>query len=124
MDLNDIKNNPEQIKAMIALLSSLLPESNANAEPTSENKDNTRTNKSKAHGSKKNLFDTMPEKNQHKADIEIDKKLCKFPPTERARAFSYIELRCRSCGKTEKVNPDLVFDKTRYKCNKCSSTSG
>ena len=38
-----------------------------------------------------------------------------------------IEVKCRSCGKTEKVSPALVVkdeDGFRYKCNKCSCSPG
>ena len=43
------------------------------------------------------------------------------------RPSGRIEVRCRSCGKTEKVSPVLVVkdeDGFRYKCNKCSCTPG
>ena len=45
----------------------------------------------------------------------------------RRRPSGRIEVRCRSCGKTEKVSPVLVVkdeDGYRYKCNKCSCTPG
>jgi hypothetical protein len=43
------------------------------------------------------------------------------------RPSGRIEVRCRSCGKTEKVSPALVIkdeDGFRYKCNKCSCSPG
>jgi len=43
------------------------------------------------------------------------------------RPSGRIEVRCRSCGKTEKVSPALVMkdeDGFRYKCNKCSCSPG
>ena len=43
------------------------------------------------------------------------------------RPSGRIEVRCRSCGKTEKVSPALVVkdeDGFRYKCNKCSCSPG
>lgn len=43
------------------------------------------------------------------------------------RPSGKIEVRCRSCGKTEKVSPLLVYkdeDGFRYKCNKCSCSAG
>ena len=43
------------------------------------------------------------------------------------RPSGRIEVRCRSCGKTEKVSPALVVkdeDGYRYKCNKCSCSPG
>lgn len=121
MDLENLKNNPEQLRNLIEILSSLLPDTETD---TSKSKNNIRTNKSKAQGSSVNLFDKMSERNLHKEDIEIDKILSKMPPSERNRQFAYVELVCRCCGKKEKCNPALVVDKTRYKCNKCSTTAG
>ena len=43
------------------------------------------------------------------------------------RPSGRIEVRCRSCGKIEKVSPALVIkdeDGYRYKCNKCSCSPG
>ena len=43
------------------------------------------------------------------------------------RPSGKIEVRCRSCGKIEKVSPALVVkdeDGYRYKCNKCSCSPG
>lgn len=45
----------------------------------------------------------------------------------RRRPANKIEVRCRSCGRTEKVSPLLVYkdeDGFRYKCNKCSCSPG
>lgn len=133
MDLENLKNNPEQIKLLINLLSSLLPEDkpvkkaatkktkNSNNNPT-VSKIKTVRGKTKASGN--NKFDSMPERNAHKEDVEIDKKLIRYPPTERSRPVSLVSLRCRCCGKTEKVNPGLVLEADRYKCNKCSISAG
>lgn len=71
-----------------------------------------------------NKFLSMKEANMHKNDTEIDKKLSKYPPTQRAREFKLLEVKCRVCGKTEKVPPGLVESTTRYKCNKCSTSPG
>ncbi len=125
MDLNELSNNPEQIKQLIGLLQSLLP-----SEDLSNNKTKkpTRTRKTKKEKSKQNdklvnnKFLEMAEANMHKDDLAIDKKLAKFPPTPRSRKFISIEVRCRSCGKTEQVNAVLVHDKDRYKCNRCSAS--
>jgi hypothetical protein len=70
-----------------------------------------------------NKFDTMLEKSMHKEDIEIDKRLAKHPPSIRAREFASTKATCRVCGRTEEVNPSLVFE-GRYKCNKCSREPG
>ncbi len=126
MDLNELSNNPEQIKQLIGLLQSLLP-----SEDLVNNKNKKQTRKPRAKKEKpikkhenlvNNKFLQMAEANMHKDDLEIDKKLAKFPPTPRSRKFTTIEIRCRSCGKTEQVNAVLVHDKDRYKCNRCSAS--
>ena len=66
----------------------------------------------------------MSECRMHKADVAIDKKLNKFPPTQRGRPFQAVEVRCRVCGKTEKVSGSLAECGERYKCNKCSTGPG
>jgi len=127
MDLNI--NNPEQIKQLINLLQQLLPNNNdpkTDEEHSEENTSiRTKSIRSDKRKSVKNKFLDMPEKNMHKSDSTIDKKLCINPPTPRNRKFVPIEVKCRSCGKTEKVNPAIVPESVdRYKCNKCSSSSG
>jgi len=120
MDLNI--DNPEQIKQLIQMLQKMLPLD----ENTSTENSIIKT-KSVKPGKKNttNKFVDMPEKNMHKADILIDKKLNIHPPTPRTRTFSKIEVVCRICGKKEKVNPSILPDQAdRYKCNKCSSSSG
>jgi hypothetical protein len=62
MDLENLKNNPEQIKGLIALLSSLLPDTNEEEDIVPKLNSNIKTNKSKAKGSSINLFDKMSEK--------------------------------------------------------------
>lgn len=72
-----------------------------------------------------NLFDEMPERNMHKSDTAIDKKLSQHPPTPRSRKFSTIGVVCRICGKKENMAPSLVpEDVSRYKCNKCCGSQG
>jgi len=71
-------------------------------------------------GNRPNLFDKMPEKNEHKADIEIDKKLSVHPPSERSRDSDLVEVACRSCDKTEEVSASLIPQEVeRYICNRC-----
>jgi hypothetical protein len=111
MDLESLKNDPEQIKALIQALSSLLP---TDTVQTTDEKDSAT----------ENLFDKMMEKNLHKEDIEIDKKLSRYPPTERNRPFEFVEVKCRCCGTMQKVHPSLAFEKDRYKCNRCTKVSG
>lgn len=71
-----------------------------------------------------NKFLSMKENSMHKGDIEIDKKLNRFPPTERSRKFEYVQIKCRVCGKEEKVIPALAEARDRYKCNRCSTSPG
>lgn len=125
MDLNEISNNPEQIKQLIGLLQSLLPDDKADGNTTKKQVRKPRVKKDKKKEDNKltnNKFLQMAEANMHKDDLAIDKKLAKFPPTPRSRKFTSIEVRCRSCGKTEQVNPVLVHDIERYKCNRCSAS--
>jgi len=129
MDLNF--NNPEQIKQLISLLQKMLP-SDDNKDKDNDKDDSSfespiKTKSARANRTKspKNKFLDMQEKNMHKEDIAIDKKLSISSPTPRNRKFKLIEVRCRSCGKKEKVNPAIVPDSVdRYKCNNCSTTSG
>ena len=61
-----------------------------------------------------------------KSDKENNVHLQKERLTRR-RPSGRIEVRCRSCGKTEKVSPVLLYkdeDGFRYKCNKCSCSPG
>ena len=61
-------------------------------------------------------------KSDKKNNVHIQReRLIKRRPSGR------IEVRCRSCGKIEKVSPALVVkdeDGYRYKCNKCSCSPG
>ena len=124
MDLNNLSNNPEDVRKLISLLQSLLPEEAASAKPArkKQNKSIKAKKSTKKQPEFNNKFLLMSEANMHKDDTLIDKKLAKFPPTPRSRQFSNIEVRCRSCGKTEMVNPVLVHDRERYKCNRCSAS--
>lgn len=61
-----------------------------------------------------------------KADRENKVHLKKDRLMQR-RPSGKIEVRCRTCGKTEKVSPLFVYkdeDGYRYKCNKCSCSAG
>lgn len=121
MDLNNLAQNPEQIQQLIGLLQSLLPQEDSNNNKPNNKK---RNNKKKTQPKEvsNNKFLSMPEAKMHKDDLAIDKKLAKFPPTPRSRKFTTIEVRCRSCGKTETINPVLIHDKERYKCNRCAGS--
>ena len=124
---------PDQIKAMIMMLQNMLPEQNTDSDDTTDDNkiENTTRKKrdSKANKETKQLatnkFNNMPEMHMHKDDIAIDKKLRIQPPVPRARPFKLIKVVCRVCGKREEVNPGLILESVdRYKCNKCSASSG
>lgn len=128
MDLNELMKNPEQIKNLIQVLQTLLPENSEASEGAPEEEFSaaikTRGGKKRPKQAK-NKFVDMPEKDMHKDDIAIDKKLAKFPPVARARQFEMVDVKCRVCGKTETVSPSLVYEGVeRYKCNNCSTSSG
>jgi hypothetical protein len=129
MDLNELMKNPEQIKSLIQVLQTLLPQ--ATGDTGTENSEEEFSAPIKTRGSKtrpkqaKNKFTDMPEHNMHKEDVAIDKKLAKFPPVSRARQFEMVDVKCRVCGRTETVSPSLVFEGLeRYKCNNCSTSAG
>jgi hypothetical protein len=130
MDLNELMKNPEQIKSLIQVLQTLLPQATG-ANEAEENEEEEFSSPIKTRGSKKrpkqakNKFTDMPELNMHKEDVAIDKKLAKFPPVSRARQFEMVDVKCRVCGRTETVSPSLVFEGLeRYKCNNCSTSAG
>lgn len=119
---------PEQIQQMIMMLQSMLPKSD-NTDNTVDEEEpfvsNIKTKKvSMKKNTFKNKFNNMPEKNMHKEDIVIDKKLSVNNPTPRRKANSLTEVQCRVCGKKETINAGLVIDKTRYKCNSCAAGAG
>lgn len=137
MDLDP--QNPEQIKLLISMLQSLLPKDEEEIintiKKTKKTKDKTRkvdefdnpnikTKSTRMPSGRQNKFLSMPERNMHKADVEIDKKLAQQPPSPRTRTFETVEVRCRACGKTEEVNPAILDSTDRYKCNKCSTMAG
>lgn len=125
MDLDKLAKDPKKIKELISLLSSLLPEDNNNDED--EYSDSPIKNNTKKLNIKKkrtNKFSDMPEAKMHREDIEIDKKLAKYPPTIRNRPVDFVEVTCRVCGKTEKISANIVDSRERYKCNNCSTSPG
>jgi len=118
----------DDIKQLIAILQKGLSDddddddiSTVESEPI---KPRTRQQKRAKTKKSKNLFDRMSESNMHKDDVEIDKRLRKFPPTQRSRNYKPLKVRCRVCGKEESTNPTLVESIERYKCNKCSTSAG
>lgn len=146
MDPKELLNNPEQIKNLILLLQSMLPDTEdrtpiANKKskkksiksqdqeieetPSNFNTKIKTKNKRSPQPSTVNKFEKMSEFSMHKDDREIDKKLSKHPPVARTRDFEPISVVCRICGKKEDVSPALVYEgPSRYKCNNCSTQAG
>ena len=133
--MDDMTNlDPKQIKQMIMLLQAMLPKQQEEEEPVANETvtDNQLYSNPKIQTSHKrpkpsliNKFDSMIEAKMHKEDVEIDKKLNVYGPTPRTRKYNPVPVRCRVCGKTEKVNPNLVSEGVdRYKCNACSRGAG
>lgn len=131
MDPKDMLNDPEKIKDMIAMLQALLPQTE-DSKPIAKRK-NPKAAKSTSTKAKQsqpstidssNKFLAMQEMYMFKGDAAIDKKLSKNPPIPRTRQFSSVTVKCRVCGRSEEVNPGLVYDSSRYKCNNCSSSQG
>lgn len=122
---------PEKIQALISILQSMLTTESPGTdedqtEPvTKPQKTQIKSNKKiKPKTKNTNKFDSMPEMRMHKEDISVDKKLAVHPPVPRARPFELISVQCRVCGRKENINPVLLTDYDRYKCNKCSSSAG
>ena len=117
---------PEKIQALISILQSMLVPEEQTDEPTEIQQVKTKKSNKKSTNKKQsiNKFDNMPEMRMHKEDISVDKKLAVHPPVPRARPFELITVQCRVCGKKENINPVLLTDYDRYKCNKCSSSAG
>lgn len=129
MDLNELGKNPEQLKQLISLLQQMLPSDTT--EDSSDSSEEfspvmrTKGQKSRSKTKHTNKFLSMREKDMHKEDTKIDKVLCKNGPVARTRDFSMIKVTCRVCGKTEEINPSLLFEApNRYKCNNCSTSAG
>jgi len=139
MSTNNIENilqNPEQIKQMITLLSSLLETINQNTtvENTTEkvvstnaiknSKKQTKVRKNKK-APEDNKFLSMPEANMFKEDPNVAEKLYRQSPIARTRKNQTIKAKCRICGKEEEVRASLLYGGLeRFKCNKCSTTPG
>lgn len=131
-----MSNKKETIEQIVDLLRSLVddePETEevkpvkkkATKKKTTRKKPTTaRTRTAPAKATSSNKFDSMPERNMFRDDVAIDKKLNVQPPSPRTRTFNTIHVSCRSCGKRESVNPALVHDAARYKCNTCSQSGG
>jgi len=122
--------DPDKIQAMISILQSMLetPESlSATVVEEDQNPEKfTQIKPSIKNTNTWNKFDKMMEKHMHKEDIAIDKQLAVHPPVPRTRTYEPISVKCRVCGKTEKINPQVATSAEidRYKCNRCSISPG
>lgn len=117
----------DDIKQLIAILQKGLTSDDTTADdpaPIKRTRKSSPRAKSKPKVSQSNKFESMAEFKMCKEDLEFDRKVKKPPPSERLRDFEPIKVRCRVCGKNEKVAPDLVESIDRYKCNKCSTGAG
>ena len=117
----------DDIKALIAILQKGLVEEDVSEpipEPEFVQKQTSPKSKPKKKQTTKNLFEQMSEYRMHKDDVAIDKKLNKFPPSQRSRNYKPVNVKCRVCGKSEKISPSLVESVERYKCNGCSTSAG
>ena len=114
----------DDIKALIAILQKGLQDEDDEEEvPTQKTRRKSKSSKPKAK-KQSNKFESMPEFQMCKEDLEFDHKVRKPPPSARNRDFDYIKVQCRVCGKKDEVAPALVESIERYKCNKCSTGAG
>lgn len=129
-----MSNKKETIEQIVDLLRSLVddePEAEkvkpvkkkTTKKKTTKKKTISRTKKATTTDSK-NKFLSMKEMHMFKEDTAIDKKLSVMDPCPRTRSYSTIEVHCRVCGKKEKLNPALVSETQRYKCNECARSGG
>jgi hypothetical protein len=128
-DLNELLKNPDQIKQIIGVLSSLLDaaqQADDNKVPeTKAARSVSKTKKTKTKIQRENKFISMPEARMHKEDPELAQKLYKQPPIARNRKNQTMKAKCRVCGREEKIQSSLLYGGIeRFKCNKCSTTPG
>ena len=135
----DILKDPDQIKQLIGILSSLLPKEEEEPKTKTRKKrvakkkttKKTTSRKNAASITKKNAnakvnkFVDMPESQMFKEDPKVAKKLYQQPPMKRRSLKRKISVTCRICGKREEISSGLLHgDVDRYKCNKCCSNAG
>ena len=131
-DLNELKN---MLSGLVEeIIDEKLDKMTTKHEQKKEKKQKYRRRKQKEKES--DSFDvdsldlTAAEKKELAQASKSDKKNNVHLERERMikrRPSGKIEVRCRSCGKIEKVSPALLVkdeDGYRYKCNKCSCSPG
>ena len=121
--------DPDKIQAMISILQSMLETPEPPSAPVAQDHNPekfTQIKPSIKNTNTWNKFDKMMEKHMHKEDIAIDKQLAIHPPVPRTRIYEPISVKCRVCGKTEEINPQVATSAEidRYKCNGCSISPG
>lgn len=126
--------SPEQIKQMISMLQSMLPQNTISEEENEQTRAENNTSNIKTASPKKvnnknkafiNKFDEMMESRLHQEDKAIDKILSVHSPTPRVRSFEPINVVCRVCGKKDSINPNILSESpSRYKCNNCARSPG
>jgi|694.fasta_scaffold00568_17 hypothetical protein len=117
----------DDIKQLIAILQKGLSSENKTSPTTPTQSDLEHQIKPIKRNEPKteNKFISLGFHNLHKEDVAIDKMLQKNPPTPRNRQFKTIDVKCRVCGRSESINPAVLYESPdRYKCNRCSSSPG
>ena len=131
-DLNELKN---MLSGLVEeIIDEKLDKITTKHEQKKEKKQKYRRRKQKEKESESFDVDsldlTAAEKKELAQASKSDKKNNVHLERERMikrRPSGKIEVRCRSCGKIEKVSPALLVkdeDGYRYKCNKCSCSPG
>ena len=69
----------------------------------------------------KNTTLTSSERSELEAASQDDKKNKDMERSPRTRTSNIIEVECRACGVLEDISASVVYDKKRWKCNKCSA---
>lgn len=119
----------EDIKQLITILSRGLEQDDEKATKTKSTgrKTANKSNKKQTNNDKVKEVLGIDLSSLHKEDILIDKKLSQSSSNNKMRRSpcTLIDVKCRVCNKTEKINPSLLFESaSRYKCNTCSSSPG
>lgn len=125
-----MSSKKETVEKIYHLLMSLVEDEETSTEPktskpkTQKKITTTRRTSKKTQEESSNKFLSMKEMHMFKEDVAIDKKLNVMGPSPRTRHFATVKVQCRVCGKTNEVNPALVSEAQRYKCNECAKSGG